>query len=99
MNATLFRRRWYKGLGQVNAAQSYPMDVVIGVWPGGDFKAWLLIEKDGINYDKDSKGAILSSRFSNWRRAKLPAVERKCPFLQKAVRFGKRNSRKKLLND
>ena len=52
---------WYKGLGrgepfQVNAGQGYPMDVVIGEWPGGDFKAWLLIEKDGVNYDKDSKG-------------------------------------------
>jgi hypothetical protein len=37
--------------------------VVIGVWPAGDFKAWLLIEKDGVNYDKDSKRAILSSIF------------------------------------
>ena len=52
---------WYKGLGrgdsfQVNAGQSYPLDIVIGEWPGGDFKAWLLLEKDGVNYDKDSKG-------------------------------------------
>lgn len=52
---------WYKGLGrgepfQVNAGQSYALDIVIGEWPGGDFKAWLLIEKDGATYDKDSKG-------------------------------------------
>jgi hypothetical protein len=52
---------WYKGLGvgdpvQVTGGQSYPMDVLIGEWPGGDFKAWLLIEKDGVQYEKDGKG-------------------------------------------
>lgn len=52
---------WYKGLGrgdtfQVNAGESYPMEVLIGEWPGGDFKAWLLLEKDGGQYEKDSKG-------------------------------------------
>jgi hypothetical protein len=52
---------WYKGLGrgdafQVNAGESYPMEVLMGEWPGGDFKAWLLLEKDGVQYEKDSKG-------------------------------------------
>jgi hypothetical protein len=52
---------WYKGLGrgepfQVNGGQSYPMEIVMGEWPGGDFKAWLLIEKDGVQYEKDAKG-------------------------------------------
>lgn len=52
---------WYKGLGrgepfQVNAGQSYPIDIMIGEWPGGDFKAFLLIEKDGVSYEKDTKG-------------------------------------------
>lgn len=52
---------WYKGLGrgepfQVTGGQSYPMEVLLGEWPGGDFKAWLLIEKDGAQYDKDTKG-------------------------------------------
>lgn len=52
---------WYKGLGrgetfQVNAGESYPMEVLIGEWPGGDFKAWLLLEKDGVQYERDSKG-------------------------------------------
>jgi hypothetical protein len=52
---------WYKGLGvgdpvQVKAGESYPMDVLIGEWPGGDFKAWLLIEKEGVEYEKDGKG-------------------------------------------
>ncbi len=52
---------WYKGSGvgepiQVNGGQSYPMEILIGEWPGGDFKAWLQIEKDGVDYAKDSKG-------------------------------------------
>jgi hypothetical protein len=52
---------WYKGLGrgdpiQVNAGESYPMEVLVGEWPGGDFKAWLMIEKDGVQYEKDAKG-------------------------------------------
>jgi hypothetical protein len=32
------------------------MEVLLGEWPGGDFKAWLLIEKDGVEYEKDGKG-------------------------------------------
>jgi hypothetical protein len=53
---------WYKGSGrgepvQVNGGQSYPMEIMIGEWPGGDFKAWLQIEKEGVEYEKDSKGA------------------------------------------
>jgi hypothetical protein len=52
---------WYKGSGvgdpvQVQGGQSYPMEVLIGEWPGGDFKAWLQIEKEGLQYEKDSKG-------------------------------------------
>lgn len=52
---------WYKGLGrgepfQVTGGQSYPMEVLMGEWPGGDFKAWLMIEKDGVQYEKDAKG-------------------------------------------
>ena len=52
---------WYKGLGvgdpvQVTAGESYPMEVLLGEWSGIDFKAWLLIEKDGEKYEKDPKG-------------------------------------------
>jgi hypothetical protein len=52
---------WYKGLGvgdpvQVNGGESYPMEVLLGEWSGIDFKAWLLIEKDGEKYEKDPKG-------------------------------------------
>jgi hypothetical protein len=42
----------YKGLGvgetfEVRAGNSYDMQVLVGEWPGGDFKAWLLLEKEG----------------------------------------------------
>jgi hypothetical protein len=52
---------WYKGLGrgdpfQVQGGESYPMEVLLGEWPGGDFKAWLMLEKDGVQYEKDGKG-------------------------------------------
>jgi hypothetical protein len=52
---------WYKGSGvsdpvQVKGGESYPIEVLIGEWPGGDFKAWLQIEKEGLQYEKDSKG-------------------------------------------
>lgn len=52
---------WYKGSGrgepfQVTGGQSYPIEVMIGEWPGGDFKAWLQIEKEGVEYEKDFKG-------------------------------------------
>ena len=52
---------WYKGLGrgdpfQVTGGESYPIEILIGEWPGGDFKAWLMIEKDGVQYEKDQKG-------------------------------------------
>jgi hypothetical protein len=53
---------WYKGLGrgepfQVNSGESYPMEVLIGEWSGIDFKAWLMLEKDGVQYEKDAKGS------------------------------------------
>jgi hypothetical protein len=52
---------WYKGLGvgdpfQVQGGSSYDMQVLIGEWPGGEFKAYLLLEKDGADYPKDKKG-------------------------------------------
>jgi len=52
---------FYKGLGrgdpvQVNAGESYPIEILIGEWPGGQFKAWLMIEKDGVQYEKDANG-------------------------------------------
>jgi hypothetical protein len=52
---------WYKGLGvgdpiQVQSGSTYDMQVLLGEWPGGDFKAWLMLEKEGAQYEKDSKG-------------------------------------------
>ncbi len=50
-----------KGLGvgdtfQVQAGGAYDMEVLLGEWPGGEFKAYLLIEKEGVEYRKDGKG-------------------------------------------
>ena len=52
---------FYKGLGkgdpvQVTGGQSYPIDILIGEWPGGQFKVFLMLEKEGVQYEKDAKG-------------------------------------------
>ena len=47
------------GIGEyfdVTAGSTYNMDVLIGEWPGGYGKAWILLQKEGVEYDKDSKG-------------------------------------------
>jgi hypothetical protein len=40
----------------VEAGKSYPMEILIGEHPGGSFKCWLLIEKDGVRLKNDSRG-------------------------------------------
>ena len=52
---------WFKGSGEgspfnVEANRKYPIDILIGEWPGGEFKAYLQILKDGVEYKKDSHG-------------------------------------------
>jgi hypothetical protein len=52
---------FYKGLGkgdpvQVVGGQSYPIDILIGEWPGGQFKVFLMLEKEGVEYEKVAKG-------------------------------------------
>ena len=52
---------WFKGCGEgsqftVEAGQKYPIDVLIGEWPGGEFRAYLQVLKDGVDYKKDSHG-------------------------------------------
>jgi hypothetical protein len=52
---------WFKGCGEgdavtVEAGQAYPIDILIGEWPGGEFKAYLLMRKEGADYKRDSKG-------------------------------------------
>ena len=41
----------------VTAGSSYPMEVVIGERPGGAFYAWLLLQKEGAQAEKDSKAS------------------------------------------
>ena len=47
------------GIGEyfdVTAGNTYSMDILIGEWPGGYGKAWVLLQKEGAQFDKDSKG-------------------------------------------
>ena len=51
----------FKGCGEgsafeVEAGKPYPIDIIIGEWPGGHFEAYLQVRKDGFDYKKDSKG-------------------------------------------
>ena len=41
---------------KVEAGKTYPMEVLIGEQPGGLMNASLLIEKEGVEYQKDEKG-------------------------------------------
>jgi len=41
---------------EASAGSSYSIEIIIGEQPGGIFKAWLLLDKDGAQYDKDVKG-------------------------------------------
>lgn len=46
-----------KGAGfQVESGQSYPIEILIGEWPGGRSHFVLLIEKDGAPYGKEKHG-------------------------------------------
>ncbi len=52
---------WFKGCGEgstfnVEAGKTYPIDIVIGEWPGGQFRAYLQVLKEGTEYKKDNKG-------------------------------------------
>ena len=40
----------------VGEGRAIDLDVVIGERPGGQFGAWLLIEEQGVNYEKDRSG-------------------------------------------
>lgn len=41
---------------EVNAGEFYPIEILIGEQPGGESGFALLIEKEGVPYDKDSRG-------------------------------------------
>ena len=52
---------WWKGCGEgnsfnVEAGQSYPIDIVISEWGGGQSGYYLLLRKDGVDYKTDSHG-------------------------------------------
>ena len=41
---------------EVNAGEHYDIEILIGEHPGGQFCTFLLLEKDGVNYETDPKG-------------------------------------------
>ena len=52
---------WFKGCGEgssftVEAGKSYPIDIVIGEWPGGKFEAFLQLRNEAVEYKKDTHG-------------------------------------------
>ena len=52
---------WFKGCGEgspvnVEAGKTYPIDILIGEWPGGQFRASLQVRKEGAEYKQDSHG-------------------------------------------
>ncbi len=52
---------WFKGCGEgssfsVEAGKSYPIDILIGEWPGGRFLSFLLVRNEATEYKKDSHG-------------------------------------------
>jgi len=69
----------------VTAGNYYDMEVLIGEQPGGEFFADLLIEKDGVNYEKESHGSPILPIF-RLAEGKMPALrsgEKLPPFAPK----------------
>ena len=59
----------------LRAGTSYPIDILIGEQPGGRGHAILLIEKEGVQYDKDGRGNPILPIF-RMGEVKLPPLER-----------------------
>jgi len=69
----------------VTAGNYYDMEVLIGEQPGGEFFADLLIEKDGVTYEKESHGSPILPIF-RLAEGKMPALrsgEKLPPFAPK----------------
>lgn len=58
----------------VQAGSFYPMEILIGEQPGGEFFADLLIEKDGVTYKKEGHGNPLLPIF-RVSDGKMPALK------------------------
>lgn len=48
----LWAGKWMK----LDQGMVYPIEIVVGEVPGGGFQAYLLVEKEGVNYDTSSGG-------------------------------------------
>jgi hypothetical protein len=60
---------------EMRAGDSYPIEVLIGEQPGGRMFATLLIEKEGVTYEKDSKGNPILPAF-RMSDSKLPDLQK-----------------------
>lgn len=58
----------------VQAGSFYPMEILIGEQPGGEFFADLFVEKDGVTYKKESHGSPLLPIF-RVAEGKMPALK------------------------
>jgi hypothetical protein len=62
--------------------QVYEMDVLIGEHPGGEFGAWLLVERKDFSYERTATGSPLLPLF-RVSNVKMPAVDVGCPPYEK----------------
>lgn len=82
----MYAGNWF----QLRAGQTYPIDIMIGEQPGGQFNAFLLIQQKGQDYPKQSGGANLCPVFPVFQTApaSIPSSEQapevaKQPFIAK----------------
>ena len=65
----------------VEAGQSYPVDIVISAWGGGQSDYYLLVRKEGVEYTKDSRGNPILPLF-HVGPGNPPTVQGKAPVYQ-----------------
>jgi hypothetical protein len=63
---------------QLQEGQPYEMDVLIGEYPGGQFGAWLMVERKDYSYEKTANGSPILPLF-RVSNVKMPAVDVGCP--------------------
>jgi hypothetical protein len=91
-------KAWYAARGhgvgpavEVTPENSYPIDILIGEMPGVDFRAQVMIEKEGVEYRKDRAGnpilpvfRLAPSNLPTPGRDAVPPVDREGPIWKAA---------------
>ncbi|MGH8047203.1 MAG: hypothetical protein ACREKL_08150 [Chthoniobacterales bacterium] len=89
---------WYSKTGhavgysvEASADTSYPIDIIIGEMPGIDFRAQVMIMKEGVDYKKDERGnpivpvfRLAPSSLPTPKSAAVPPVDREGPIWRMA---------------